>query len=226
MEPVLKDLIDPQLAQSDLVREALTHRSAGTPHNERLEYLGDAVLGLVVAEYLYQRFPKLDEGALSRLRAHLVRKETLAAIARERHLGEAIRLGSGELKSGGSRRDTILANALEALLGAIFLARGLDQARAAILRLFRSRLADLPPTESLKDPKSRLQEWLQSRSIALPEYTLLQTSGEAHAQRFHIRCAIPALGVEVSAWAESKRRAEQACAEQALRALEGRKPLA
>ncbi len=224
MEDVLCGLIDPDLARSELVREALTHRSAGTPHNERLEYLGDAVLGLVIAEYLYQRFPNLDEGDLSRLRSHLVRKETLAAIAREIHLGEVIRLGPGELKSGGFRRDTILANALEALFGAIFVSEGLERVRAAILRLFASRLAALPPTESLKDPKSRLQEWLQSRGIALPEYTLLEASGEAHARRFHIRCTIPALGVEVSAWAESKRRAEQACAERALRTLQGRRP--
>jgi ribonuclease-3 len=220
VDNALKGLIDADVAQSALVREALTHRSAGAPHNERLEYLGDAVLGLVIAEYLYQRFPDLDEGALSRLRSHLVRKETLAAIAREIHLGEWIRLGPGELKSGGSRRDTILANALEALFGAIFVLKGLGRARASILKLLESRLAVLPPTETLKDPKSRLQEWLQSRAIALPEYTLLEASGEAHAQRFHIRCAIPVLGVEVSAWAESKRRAEQACAEQALRLIQ------
>jgi ribonuclease-3 len=224
MEEALKGLIDPDVARCALVREALTHRSAGVPHNERLEYLGDAVLGLVIAEHLYRRFSGLDEGDLSRLRSHLVRKETLAAIAREIRLGESIRLGPGELKSGGFRRDTILANALEALFGAIFVVKGLDRVRASILKLFESRLAALPPTEALKDPKSRLQEWLQSRSIALPEYALLEASGQAHAQRFHIRCAIPTLGVKVSAWAESKRGAEQACAEQALRQIQERKP--
>jgi ribonuclease-3 len=224
MGDALKGLIDPDVARSALVREALTHRSAGVPHNERLEYLGDAVLGLVIAEHLYRRFSGLDEGDLSRLRSHLVRKETLAAIAREIRLGESIRLGAGELKSGGFRRDTILANALEALFGAIFVVKGLERVRGSILKLFESRLAALPPTETLKDPKSRLQEWLQSRSIALPEYVLLEASGQAHAQRFHIRCAIPTLGVKVSAWAESKREAEQACAEQALRQIQERKP--
>ncbi|HSH28925.1 MAG TPA: ribonuclease III [Thiohalobacter sp.] len=202
-----------------LLRQALTHRSAGNPNNERLEFLGDAVLGMVIADALYARYPKASEGDLSRLRATLVKKPTLAGIARELELGECLQLGSGELKSGGFRRDSILADALEAILGAVYLDAGFDTAAALVLQLYRPRLQSLPEAAALKDPKTRLQEFLQSRHIELPEYQVIQVCGKAHAQTFEVECRIAGLDRSSRGRGSSRRKAEQAAAAGMLQAL-------
>lgn len=213
------DWLPAELRASPLYEQALTHRSAGAVNYERLEFLGDALLGLVIAERLYRQFPQASEGELSRLRAALVKGVTLAAIARERHLGEHLRLGSGEMKSGGYRRDSILADTVEALIGAHYLVLGMEATRAFVLALYGERLNELPSAESLKDPKTRLQEFLQGQGLALPEYTLLETSGEAHRQTFRIACRVAARDLTVEAVGSSRRKAEQAGAEAALKAL-------
>jgi len=202
-----------------LLRQALTHRSYGTPHNERLEFVGDAVLNCVVARALYDRFPDIPEGDLSRARASLVNQDTLAKVARRLGLGDAIRLGEGELRSGGDKRASILADALEAVIGAVFLDGGFDAARAVIDAAYDDILQDADPSALAKDPKTRLQEWLQARRIAVPEYVVLATSGEAHAQRFEVECRIPALGLATAGSGTSRRAGEQAAAAEALRAL-------
>jgi ribonuclease-3 len=215
-DTVLAKWLDPEILSSPLFKEAMTHRSAGGNHNERLEYLGDAVLGMIIAEHLFRAHAAATEGDLSRLRAHLVRKETLAEIARELCLGEMIVLGPGELKSGGHRRDTILADALEAIVGAVYLVRGMGYAKAFVLGLFRSRIAGLPGADELKDPKTRLQERLQSRNLSLPEYRLLKASGASHAQHFTMLCHIESWAIETIGEGSSKREAEQAAAQKAL----------
>jgi ribonuclease-3 len=202
-----------------LLDNALTHRSRGNRNNERLEFLGDAVLGLCISELLYERFPDVEEGDLSRLRASLVNRETLADIAATLELGELLRLGSGELKSGGFRRRSILADALEAVLGAIYLDGGFDAAGQVIKHLFAERLDKLPPPESLKDAKTRLQEILQGRGHALPEYSVESVSGRDHEQVFHVRCQLPALDLEASGSGGSRRKAEQAAASALLEKL-------
>jgi len=202
-----------------LLRQALTHRSYGTPHNERLEFVGDAVLNCVVARALYDRFPDIPEGDLSRARASLVNQDTLAKVARRLGLGDAIRLGEGELRSGGDKRASILADALEAVIGAVFLDGGFDAARAVIDAAYDDILQDADPSALAKDHKTRLQEWLQARRIAVPEYVVLATSGEAHAQRFEVECRIPALGLATAGSGTSRRAGEQAAAAEALRAL-------
>jgi len=202
-----------------LLRQALTHRSYGTPHNERLEFVGDAVLNCVVARALYDRFPDIPEGDLSRARASLVNQDTLAKVARRLWLGDAIRLGEGELRSGGDKRASILADALEAVIGAVFLDGGFDAARAVIDAAYDDILQDADPSALAKDPKTRLQEWLQARRIAVPEYVVLATSGEAHAQRFEVECRIPALSLATAGSGTSRRAGEQAAAAEALRAL-------
>jgi ribonuclease-3 len=199
-----------------LLERALTHRSHGSDNNERLEYLGDAVLSFVVAELLFRRFPAATEGELSRYRASLVSGEALGAIAADIGLGGQLRLGDGEMKSGGQRRATILADALEALFGALFLDRGLDTARDAAERLFRQALAALPAAAELKDPKTRLQEWLQGRGLALPAYSVLEVTGEPHDQRFLVRCEVADLELVAEAGGNSRRRAEQEAALQIL----------
>lgn len=196
-----------------LFRAALTHRSAPGPNNERLEFLGDAVVNLTVARHLFETFPAATEGDLSRLRARLVSAEPLAAVAGELGLGEVLQLGSGELKSGGFRRQSILADAFEALCGAVFLDAGLETAETLILRLLGPRVAALPPAEALKDPKTRLQEYLQSRAMALPVYTVESVQGEPHAQTFEVSCAAQALGLTARGRGSSRRRAEQEAAE-------------
>lgn len=203
-----------------LLEQALTHRSAGGSHNERLEFLGDALLGMVVAEALYQALPDADEGYLSRLRAHLVRRETLAALAAELSLGDRIRLGSGEMKSGGHRRASILANGIEAVMGAVYLDGGHEAARELILRLFRERLGALPTHDALKDPKTRLQEYLQGRGQALPGYEIDAVSGEDHRQRFTAACALPRLSLRTTGEGRSRRQAEQAAAAAMITLLE------
>jgi ribonuclease III len=199
-----------------LFRAALTHRSAVGPNNERLEFLGDAVLSLVIAQRLYTLFPGANEGDLSRLRARLVSREPLAEVAIALGLGGVLQLGSGELKSGGFRRQSILADALEALCGAIFLDSGLAAVEAVIERLFGARIVALPAPETLKDAKTRLQEHLQSRSLTLPLYVVLTVEGEAHAQIFRVSCAVPDLRLRVEGAGSSRRRAEQQAAERML----------
>ncbi len=206
---------------------ALTHRSAGGEHNERLEFLGDSILNCCVARLLYDSHPLADEGALSRLRATLVSGETLAQIAAELEVGEHLRMGSGELKTGGFRRTSILADALEAVLGAIFLDSGFDAAAAAVARILRTRLSQLPAADALKDPKTRLQEAMQGHGLALPVYTLTAVAGEPHAQHFTVRCEVPVLDLAAVGEGGSRRRAEQLAAAKVMELLppEIRKPL-
>jgi ribonuclease-3 len=202
-----------------LFRAALTHRSAPGPNNERLEFLGDAVLNLVVAHHLYAAFPHATEGDLSRLRARLVSGEPLAEVAASLKLGEALQLGSGELKTGGFRRQSILADALEGVCGALYLDGGLAVAEGVIARLFQPRIAALPAPDELKDAKTRLQEYLQSRGFTLPRYTVERVEGEAHAQTFHVSCEVPALRLAAEGRGSSRRRAEQEAAERILAAI-------
>lgn len=205
-----------RFSQPDLLRQALTHRSHSSPHNERLEFLGDSVLNCVIAALLYQRFAALREGELSRLRASLVRQEALAEIAAGFGLGDDLRLGEGELKSGGFRRPSILADALEAVFGAIYLDGGFAAAQEAIARLYRQRVEQIDPRAEGKDAKTALQEWLQGRRLPVPHYTLLATHGEAHAQQFEVVCSIPAVDLEVTGRGGSRRAAEQEAARTAL----------
>lgn len=203
----------------ELCKVALTHRSAGGEHNERLEYLGDSILNCSVARMLYDAHPEADEGALSRLRATLVSGDTLASVAADLGLGEHLRLGAGELKSGGYRRESILADTLEAILGAMFLDTGFDSTAAVVTRLMAARMADLPAAETLKDPKTRLQEALQARGLALPVYTLTAAAGEPHAQSFTVACEIPTFGLVAIGEGASRRRAEQLAARKVLELL-------
>lgn len=203
-----------------LLRQALTHRSHSSPHNERLEFLGDSVLDCAVAALLYRKFVDLREGDLSRQRANLVRQEALAQIARALSLGDCLRLGDGELRSGGSNRPSILADALEAVLGAVYLDAGFDVAYSVVERLLQPLLAQLDPSNPGKDPKTVLQELLQGRKQPLPHYGLLTTHGEAHAQEFDIECAIPTLSIRTVGSGTSRRIAEQAAAQEALRLLD------
>ena len=200
--------------------QALTHRSAGGRHNERLEFLGDAVLGLIIAETLYRAQPDATEGYLTRLRARLVRKETLAQIGAELRLGDWLRLGQGELKSGGFRRASILANGVEAVLGAVYLDGGLEQARLMVTTLYGDRLCTLPADEELKDPKTRLQERLQALGRDLPVYAIEDVSGEAHKRHFSVSCEVPAMGLRTEASGRSRREAEQKAAEAMIGELE------
>jgi ribonuclease-3 len=201
---------------------ALTHRSASGRNNERLEFLGDAVLNLVIAQHLYLSFPDASEGDLSRLRARVVSAEPLAEVAAAIGLGDELQLGSGELKTGGFRRQSILADALEAVCGALFLDGGLAAAQTVIHRLFQPRIAVLPSPETLKDAKTRLQEYLQSRGYSLPRYTVDRIEGEAHAQTFHVTCDVPELGRRSQGSGSSRRRAEQEAAEQIILQIESR----
>ncbi len=202
-----------------LLDQALTHRSAGAPHNERLEYLGDALLGLVVADELYRRRPHADEGELTRLRASLVRRETLAELARELDLGGCLRLGGGELKSGGYRRDSVLANGFEALLGAVYLDGGFTAARDLVRRIYAGRLDALPVRAPRKDAKTRLQEFLQGHGRPLPAYRLADVVGEAHERTFTVTCHVDGLAEPQQGSGASRRQAEQAAAARALALL-------
>jgi ribonuclease-3 len=203
-----------------LLQRALTHRSApGRTHNERLEFLGDAVLGLVVASELCKRHPELAEGDLTRMRAHLVRGETLAGVGQEIGLGPFLALGQGERKSGGQRRGSTLADAVEALVGAVYLDQGMDAATALVLRLYSDHFDDLPDPDSLKDPKTRLQEYLQGRGMARPDYYPLSSSGDDHAPSFRIRCEVADLGISAEGEGSSRRKAEQRSAAALLEEL-------
>lgn len=205
-----------EFADNALFEQALTHRSAHSCNNERLEFLGDAVLGLAVAEALYSQFPRADEGELSRFRARLVRRETLGEIALELELGDYLKLGSGELKSGGFRRESILADALESIIGAVYLDSGFAAAADLVIRLLGERIEELGELNELKDPKTRLQEYLQARQKELPEYEVKDVQGQPHAQTFHVVCRVPDLDEEVTGEGSSRRRAEQQAAQRAL----------
>lgn len=195
-----------------LLDAALTHRSAGRRHNERLEFLGDALLNFVIADALYRRHPECDEGDLSRMRAALVRAESLAEIAAEIEIGELLVLGAGELKSGGFRRASTLGDALEALVGAVYLDGGFDAARSAVLALFDSRLDSPPDPATLKDAKTQLQEHLQATQQPLPVYLLVAESGDAHARSFRVSCEVATLGLRADGEGRSRRAAEQQAA--------------
>lgn len=211
-----------------LLRQALTHRSHGMPHNERLEFLGDSVLSFVISTWLFAEHGDMNEGDLSRVRARLVRQSTLAEIATRIELSDCLRLGEGELKSGGFRRPSILADALEALLGAIFLDGGHDAVGATIHRLYDPILLHLDPASFGKDPKTLLQELVQGAGLPLPRYVVVNTRGAAHDQIFDVACEIPQLGIRKQACGSSRRAAEQAAAGEAIQAFRasasGRRP--
>jgi ribonuclease-3 len=215
VEHALADITGYRFRNAELLRQALTHRSFGVPHNERLEFLGDGVLNCVVAATLFERFPQLPEGDLSRLRASLVNQQTLYEIAQHSGLGGEMLLGEGELKSGGAQRPSILADALEALIGAAFLDGGFAAAQAMVLHLFERQLREADPQTIGKDAKTLLQEFLQARRIALPQYTVVATAGEAHEQNFRVECAIPELKIRTHGEGSSRRSAEQVAARQA-----------
>lgn len=209
-------------SQPQLFRLALTHRSAGGKNNERLEYLGDSVLGFVIAEQLYTQFPSVGEGVLSRLRASLVNQTSLAELARQRAIGDYLILGSGELKSGGFRRDSILSDALEAIMGALLLDQGIEVCRQWILALFAEKLAEIQLDNWKKDPKTRLQELMQARKKELPVYELISMTGADHAQTFEVSCRVPLTSESTSGTGISRKRAEQQAAENMLNLLEER----
>lgn len=206
-----------------LLSLALSHRSFAGANNERMEFLGDAILGLVVTDYLYQQFPDAREGELIRMRSHIVRGESLAEVAKQLELGSDILLGPGEMKSGGHRRDSILGDTVEALLGAVYLDKGIDASRERIFDWFKSLFDSALEVKPLKDSKTTLQEWLQQRGKSLPDYKLVDTGGEAHSRLFTVSCKIDAVGQEMTAIATSRRRAEQMVAEQLLTELEKNK---
>ena len=216
----MADRVGHRFGDQALRDQALRHRSAGAPHNERLEFLGDALVGLIVAEALYARWPGADEGGLTRARAELVRESALAQVARDLGLGALLRMGPGEMKTGGHRRDSILADAVEAMVAAIYLDAGFERCRAVVLPWFEPSIEALPPPHQLgKDAKTRLQEWLQGRQKPLPAYTLLAEEGDEHARRFRVACSLadPVLATEGEG--SSRRGAEQAAAEAALAVL-------
>jgi ribonuclease-3 len=215
----LRDRLGWAFRRPELLAQALTHRSFGASQNERLEFVGDAVLNCAIAAVLYERFSQIPEGDLSRVRANLVNRDTLARLARGLGVGDAIRLGEGELKSGGARRPSILADALEAVFGAVFLDAGFDVARTVIEGVYAADLEGLDPAALGKDPKTRLQEWLQARRIAVPEYAVTAVAGEAHVQTFTLECRIPALAIVAAGSGASRRAAEQAAAAAAYSAL-------
>ncbi|GLR74717.1 MULTISPECIES: ribonuclease III [Aliivibrio] len=212
----LEKKIGYQFNDENFLKLALTHRSANGTHNERLEFLGDSILSFVVADELYHRFPKVDEGDMSRMRATLVRGHTLAELGREFQLGDYLFLGPGELKSGGFRRDSILADAVEAIIGAIYLDSDTEVIRGIILAWYKTRLDSIEPGVSQKDPKTRLQEYLQGRRKPLPTYTVTKIKGEAHNQEFTIECIVAGLDEPVIGKGSSRRKAEQSAADIAL----------
>lgn len=213
------DALGYRFADPKLLHAALTHRSAASVNNERLEFLGDSLIGTIVAIELFRRRPSAPEGELTRLRAWLVRGETLAAVGRGLGLGEVLKLGTGERRSGGRGRDSLLADGLEAVIGAIYLDSDFDRTQTVVVRLLGDRLERLPTADQLKDPKTRLQEYLQAQQQRLPEYELVKAEGADHARRFTVRCRITALATAMEATANSRRRAEQQAAQACLRAL-------
>ena len=216
----LERAIDYRFADAALLITALTHRSHSSPHNERLEFLGDSILNAVIARQLFERFPLIPEGDMSRLRANLVRQDSLHKLALSLSLGDHLRLGEGELKSGGASRPSILADALEAVFGAVWLDGGFDSASRVIARLYEGMLAGIVSGKPAKDAKTRLQEHLQGRRLPLPKYVLAGTDGEAHAQFFTVVCEIDCLRVRTEGQGGSRRAAEQVAAEKALEKLQ------
>jgi ribonuclease-3 len=214
----LQARIDYQFRDPGLLERAMSHRSIGARNNERLEFLGDAILGFEVADHLYRNAEEADEGQLSRMRAHLVKRETLAVIARELDLGAELRLGPGELRSGGQTRDSILADAVEAIIAAVYIDGGIDEARALVRRLLGQRLTKPTADIRRKDPKTRLQEFLQSSGRPLPQYEVLDISGQQHDQTFRVRCQTGIVD-DTEGQGASRRKAEQAAAEQMLRSI-------
>lgn len=221
-QKVLCTQLDVTFHDATLLQQALTHRSAAAINNERLEYLGDAILSFIIAEALFAKFPQAKEGKLSRLRASLVKGVTLAEIGRELNLGEVLILGPGELKSGGYRRESILADTVEALLGALYLDSGLESVKALILKLFNERLSSIDVNEVVKDPKTRLQELLQSRQHPLPIYSVKEVKTDSNQPLFEASCQVGLLKKVVIAQGSSHRKAEQKSAERVLTLLEGK----
>jgi ribonuclease-3 len=208
-------------AQPELLRRALTHRSHGASNNERVEFLGDSVVNCAVALELYHKFPDLTEGELSRLRANLVNQQSLASVARRFDFGAQLLLGEGEVKSGGSRRPSILADAVEAVIGAVFLDAGFEAARRVVRTLLGDAIDAIDPASSGKDPKTLLQEHLQGRRMALPQYAVVATRGEAHEQLFEVECVVPELNIRSLGAGTSRRSAEQEAARQAYELATG-----
>lgn len=209
-----------QFIDPDLLILALSHRSVAAENNERLEFLGDSILGLVVTDFLYREFPQAREGDLSRMRSHIVRGESLAEVAKQLALGPDLLLGSGEMKSGGHRRDSILGDTVEALIGAVYLDRGIEAAREIVTAWFKSFFDSALQAQPVKDAKTALQEWLQHGNKPLPDYQLVSTGGEAHSRLFTVSCKIAAVEAAMTATASSRRRAEQMVAEQLLEEVE------
>ncbi|WP_211684534.1 ribonuclease III [Moritella sp. 24] len=216
----LQNVLGYQYKNDGLLQQALTHRSAYFKHNERLEFLGDSVLGFIISDALFDKFPEVPEGDLSRMRATLVKGLTLAEIAREFELSECLILGPGELKSGGFRRESILADTVEALIGAMYLDSDITTTRERVLAWYATRLADIKPGIGQKDAKTQLQEWLQGRKQALPLYQVVEVKGEAHNQEFTIHCVIEGLEQPVTGKGTSRRKAEQEAAQKALEQLQ------
>lgn len=217
---LLQERLQYQFSDKELLSLALSHRSCGSRNNERLEFLGDSILGVTVTDFLYHQFPQAREGDLSRMRSHIVRAESLAQVAKNLELGPELSLGPGEMKSGGQRRDSILGDTVEALIGAVYLDSGIDKARRCIGIWFAELLDAASDVQPIKDAKTTLQEWLQQRSKPVPEYELVNTGGEAHSRLFTVSCKIDAVDKTVSATASSRRKAEQLVAEQLLVELE------
>ena len=215
----LQRLIGYNFHNQALLVQALTHRSFGSINNERLEFLGDGVLNFIIASQLYLAFPKLDEGDLSRLRAHLVKEPTLGELALTLNIGDALRLGEGELKSGGWRRPSVLADALEAIIGAVFLDAGFDAAEMVVIKLFTPLIEKIDPKSIGKDPKSLLQEYLQSKKIDVPIYEVLAIEGEAHCQTFRVECKVSKFNITTQGEGTSRRNAEQAAAKLAYQQI-------
>ncbi len=212
-----------EFRQAGLFRMALTHRSMGANNNERLEFLGDSILGFVIAQRLYEMFPEASEGVLSRLRASLVNQGSLASIAREHHIGDYLILGSGELKSGGFRRDSILSDAVEGIIGALFKDQGIEACQTWILKIFAKNLENLSTDNGQKDPTTRLQELMQAKGVDLPDYELISMTGLAHAQTFKIVCSTVLSNEKCTGEGSSRKKAEQAAAEKMLDLLQGKK---
>lgn len=207
---------------SKVFESALTHRSAGKDNNERLEFLGDAVLGLVIAQILFEKFPTASEGDLSRLRAHLVCKRALAEIAKQVGLSDVLKLGSGERRTGGHYRSSILADSLEAIIAAVYQIKGFEYAAQFIAQLYTEQMQKLPDMDELKDPKTRLQEYLQAQQIEVPDYTLSKEWGEGNDKHFQVECSVTALSQAASGEGKSKKKAEQAAASALLTRLQSK----
>ncbi|WP_373766418.1 ribonuclease III [Glaesserella sp.] len=208
-----------QFANLDYLTQALTHRSAASKNNERLEFLGDSILNFAIGKALYEKFPKADEGELSRMRAALVKEQTLAVVARQFELGEYMKLGAGELKSGGYRRESILSDCVEAIIAAVYLDAGIDRAIERVHYWYQQLLNEMQPGEAQKDPKTRLQEYLQGRKLPLPTYEVIDIKGEAHNQTFKVSCKVEKVDEIFIGNGTSRRKAEQDAALQVIKVL-------